>query len=61
MLASSLSEAVTSPQVTVAKVFPSSAKTLCADGQVSPNEGASLSANRIAILDLIAHHLTCSY
>lgn len=50
MLASSLSEAVTAPQDTVAKVFPSSAKTLCADGQVSPNEGASLSVNRI-ILD----------
>lgn len=51
MLASSLSEAVTGAQDTVAKVFPSSAKTLCADGQVSPNEGASLSVNRITILD----------
>ena len=54
MLAWSLSEAVTGPQVTVAKVFPSSAKTLCADGQVSPNEGASPSLDRITILDFIA-------
>ena len=38
----------------MAKVFPSFAKTLCADGQVSPNDGASLSLNKITILDLIA-------
>ena len=40
----------------MAEVFPSSAKTLCADGQVSPNEGASLSLKRITIMAKL--HLT---
>ena len=45
----------------MAEIFPSSAKTLCAVGQVLSNEGASLSINKIPTLDLIACSLTCSY
>ena len=42
-VARSLSVAVTGPQLTVAEVFPSSANTVRAGGQVSPNEGSSMS------------------
>ena len=44
-LACSLSVAVTGPQLTVAEVFPSSAKTPRVVGQVSPNDGGSLSVS----------------
>ena len=45
--ARSLSVAMTGPQLTVADVFPSSAKTLRSDGQVSLKEGAWISKIRI--------------
>lgn len=41
--ARSLSVAMTGPQLTVADVCPSSAKTLRSDGQVSLKEGAWIS------------------
>ena len=56
--ARSLSVAMTGPQLTVADVFPSSAKTLRSDGQVSLKEGAWISKIRIKQEIFISDSLT---